>query len=98
MNLVEALEQVERLDTDLLICAKRPWSDSSEACIVAPTADLRVPNAVKAAGFDYFIDVSSALEALEVFGDRKPTEEQKLELLLFYGENDAYPDWVFDDE
>ncbi|MBZ0237962.1 MAG: hypothetical protein K8M05_36960 [Deltaproteobacteria bacterium] len=92
MKLVEAIEKLSELDDDATICVRRPWTGDSECTVVA--FDGKLPEHIEAAGFDYFLEVDIALEVLEVFGDREPTLDQKLQLIIFYAENDAFPDWV----
>ena len=47
------------------------------------------------AGFKYFLGVSTAREVLEVFQGREPSLEEKIDCLLYYAENDAFPGWVY---
>jgi hypothetical protein len=32
---------------------------------------------------------------LGVFGEKPPSQEEKIALLVYYADNDAYPDWVY---
>lgn len=98
MKLKDALLRLDELNSEMLICARRPWTENADCVVVAPDDRLGVPNEVKTAGYEYFIDVPTAKEVLEVFGDRTPTENEKVALILHYAENDAYPDWVYADE
>jgi hypothetical protein len=93
-TLGQALDGVHRLEDDLVIFARKPWSVSSEALIGQLDHELRVPAAIADTGFEYFIDVPAAKEVLGVFGGRIPTPEERRELLLYYAEHDAYPSWV----
>lgn len=95
MKLKEVLDLVNELSEDQVFFARRPWSQESEAEIGLLDADFRVPVNVTGRGFEYFLDVSVALEVLEVLKGRECTAEQRRELLIFYAENDAYPDWVY---
>jgi hypothetical protein len=92
MKLVEAIEKLRKLDDGATIFARRPWTGDSE-CTLATVED-KLPKELKKAGFDYFLEVSVALEILGVFGRKRPTLEDKLRLIIFYAENDAFPDWV----
>jgi hypothetical protein len=96
VTLAEALAQVEQLERDAVIFAKKPWSHASEALIGKLGARGRVPDDVRMAGYEYFLDIPVAIEGLGVFGARTPTLDEKIRLLLYYGENDAYPDRVYD--
>lgn len=92
MKLVEAVEKLSKLKEEHTLYVKRPWTADAECKVVNP--DGKVAKATKAAGLEYFLEVHVALEVLEVFGKRKPTLDEKVRVLLFYAENDAWPDWV----
>lgn len=98
MKLREALDAIHQLDRRALICSRRPWLADSETLVVLPDESLRVPVSVKEAGYEYFLDVPTALEVLNVFGDRRPTADERFRLLVHYAENDAYPDWADEEE
>lgn len=93
MNLHDVISKLKELPEETFICARRPWTPESEASLVPFTEDLRIPESVKAEGFEYFLEVSTALEALEGFLDRAPTSEQVTDFVIYYAENDAYPEW-----
>src|SRR5690606_16928314 len=95
MTLYEALQNVEELDESAIICARAPWAASSECQVVQPGTDSGVPQAVKEEGLVYFLEVHVALEVLEVFGDREASPDEKFGLLVYYAQNDAFPDWVY---
>jgi hypothetical protein len=94
MTLEEAVENLDALDSDALICVSRPWSRTSEARVVS-TPDGRAPKDVTEAGYEYFLGIDTAREVLEVFGKRTPSLTEKIDCLLYYAENDAYPTWVY---
>ena len=54
-----------------------------------------MPSYITTLGFEYFLKVHVAKEVLEVLSGRKASKDEKLRLLIFYAENDAYPDWVY---
>jgi hypothetical protein len=95
MKLQDILDEVEQLSDDKTILARKPWTLESDAEVVSLDAEFRIPEAERQLGFDYFLEISVAIEVLEVFGDRKPTLDERRALLMYYAENDAYPDWVF---
>ena len=99
MRLDEVVRQLDSLDRDTIVCVRQPWTPSSECCLTPPLVDLGVPSAVTSAGFEYFLEVHIALEALEVFEHRtrRPTDDEKARLLVYYATHDAFPDWVYDD-
>lgn len=96
MKLEQVLAGVDSLDRDSTICAKKPWGPDSDAAVVKPDENYRLPPAIEEAGYEYFLDVPTALETLEVFGTKPPTAEEKVRLLMFYAENDAFPGWVYE--
>lgn len=95
MTLDEAVENLDMMDGDGILCVRRPWTPSSECVVAAPDHDLGVPNHVKDAGFAYFLEVHVAQEVLGAFGDKPPTHQEKVRLLIHYAENDAYPEWIY---
>lgn len=92
--MADALLEISACSDDLVVFAKRPWDLDSEAVIATLDSNYCVPADIREAGFEYFIDAPIAREVLEVFGSREPFPEQIQKLLLFYAENDAYPDWI----
>lgn len=95
MKLVDAVEGLQDLDEDAVLCAKRPWTRDAECRAVVLDEDMKVPQEVTAAGYEYFLEVHVAREVLAVLGKRKAATDDKVRLLIFYAENDAYPDWVY---
>lgn len=93
--LADIINQLDGVDEGQIICARRPWSDQAEGLLALPDENLSVPNDVKAAGFEYFLEVFVAREVLQVFGNKPATLEDKIRLLIYYAENDAYPDWAY---
>ena len=99
MTLEEIVETIDSVARETVICLRPPWTPSSESLLSAPERNFDIPTHVKASGFEYFIDVATALEVFEVFEDRarKPTSNEKARLLIHYATEDAYPDWVYED-
>lgn len=96
MTLSDVIANLASLESEDLICARRPWTPTAD-CVVTPTDQpTGVPKTVRDAGLEYFIDAGTARDALEVFGDRETTLEERLRLLIFYAENDAFPDWAYE--
>jgi hypothetical protein len=95
VQLKELIAKLDGFDEDGIICAKRPWSETVEAQVAVPDGNLAVPAAVKAAGFEYFLEVHVAKEVVDVFGEKPATLDEKVRLLIHYADNDAYPDWVY---
>jgi hypothetical protein len=94
MRLRDLIRDLESADDSLCMVAKRPWTSESEALLVRLTDDWRVPQEVLAQGHEYFLEVSVALdEVLDGIGD-KLSNEQRVAALIFYAENDAFPEWL----
>ncbi len=94
MKLFEVIGKLESLGSEQCIVAKRPWSADAEAELVKLTENYRIPGAALSAGYEYFLEVSVALDdVLDGLGDRL-TSDQRVEAVIFYAENDAYPEWL----
>jgi hypothetical protein len=52
------------------------------------------PPEVQESGFEYFLAVSTANEILEPFLAVSPTPAQVFDFVLYYAENDAFPEWA----
>jgi hypothetical protein len=94
-RLVEIVDSLEMLDVEHCIFARKPWSTDTFATVGPLIDDFRVPAEVADEGFEYFLEVHVATEILEVFGTRQPNLQERRNLILYYAENDAYPDWVY---
>ena len=93
MKLADIVTSLETADDSLCIVAKRPWSGDSEAKLVSFTEDFRVPEEVRSAGYEYFLEVATARD--EVLSGPVPLSDgQKVEVIIYYAENDAFPDWL----
>ena len=79
------------------ICLRKPWTAQAEARIVQLDEESRLPPDAQADGHKYFLEASVAREVLDVLRSR-PTPsstEDACKLLVYYAENDAYPDWAY---
>jgi hypothetical protein len=95
MTLSEIISRLGSLDDRSFIGVRKPWGPDSDAWVGSIPEDLRFPKEAANLGYSYFLEVSTALEILKVFGRRVPSPEEKVALMLFYAENDAYPSWVY---
>jgi len=94
MILQDALDQIENLSDAQVIFARKPWTFDAEAEIGELDENFCVPAEIKVRGLDYFLEAHVAREVLESpFGRDAKSPERRCELLLYYAENDAYPDW-----
>jgi hypothetical protein len=94
MKLAEALDRVQELASEDVIFAVRPWTMNAATEIGILDSDYRVPQVYKERGLEYFLDASLAQEILSDVADRGFTKDQLRDLLLFYVENDAFPEWT----
>ena len=92
-NLKAVVKGLLNLDPDHVICVKEPWNGDSDATVLQFGEDGAMPIQSKKEGYKYFLEVY--LEILEDFGDRINTDEEAVDLIIYYAENDAYPSWVF---
>lgn len=94
-KLAELLDHIHELPDSECIFARKPWPADSEAVTALLGEKHEVPSDITTLGFEYFLKVHVAKEVLEVLSGRKVSKDEKLRLLIFYAENDAYPDWVY---
>ncbi|AVA34643.1 MULTISPECIES: hypothetical protein [Cupriavidus] len=94
MNLASIIADLESADSTLTIVAKRPWTANSDARLVSLTDEYSIPGNVLQEGFEYFLEVSIALD--EVLGEfaGRLSSDQRVAAIVYYAENDAYPDWL----
>lgn len=93
MKLGEILRQLESAPDELCIAARRPWGSESEAMLVKLDEEFRFPSQIKAAGYEYFLEVAVARD--EVLGEWRSrlSPDQCFDVVLYYAENDAWPGW-----
>lgn len=96
MNLEQLVDGLPELSQDDCILARKPWTPASEAAAAPLGEDFHVPSHLATNGLEYFLEVHVAKEVLKVLGGRTARKEEQLRLLIFYAENDAYPDWVYE--
>lgn len=94
MKLSELLADLDSLPDETFICACRPWTHDCEIELVPYPDDLRIPDSVKARGFEYFLEVDTIQEILEGFLPYAPSQDQIVDYVLYYAEHDAFPDWA----
>lgn len=95
MNLDDAIKKVLLLrDDDLVIFAKRPWNLKSNCVIDKLDSDYRIPLSISNDGFEYFLEYSIVEELNEIKKEMLIDESKFISLVIFYAENDAYPEWV----
>lgn len=93
MKLADIVTGLDTADDTLCIVAKRPWMGDSEARLVRFTDDFRVPEEVRSAGYEYFLEVSVARDEV-LSGPVALNDDQKVAAVIYYAENDAFPGWL----
>lgn len=93
MKLADCVAGLDNSDGSLCIVAKRTWPGDSEAILVSFTEDFRIPEEARSAGYEYFLEVSTARDEV-LCGPVPLSDEQKVEAVIYYAENDAFPDWL----
>jgi hypothetical protein len=92
MTLVEIIRDLESFDSEGIICAKKPWTEDSQAIVVVEPQARRLPAGAEKLGMDYFLDVFVARDFLEDWRanlDAEPTLQQKCARLIKYAITDA---------
>ena len=93
MTLGQILSHLDSAADDQCIVARRPWRESSDAMLVRLDDDGGVPSHVKAAGYDYFLEIH--IIRAEVLGEWSAvmSSAQRSAVVLHYAEYDAWPEW-----
>jgi len=94
-TLAEVVDSLEAFNEDSCIFARKPWRTDAPAIVALLTDDFRIPAEMTDGGFEYFLEIHVAKEVLKLFENRQPTPQECRDLILYYAENDAYPDWVY---
>ena len=94
MQLIDVIRKIDEAD-DKIICARRPWRADSDVCLVSEAPMSKVPEQVVRDGYEYFIEGAVLREVLEMPEAERCSEREKMDLIIFYAENDAYPSWIY---
>ena len=92
MTLIEIIRDLDSFDSEGIICAKKPWAESSQAIVVVEPQARRLPAEAEKLGLDYFLDVFIARELLEDWKanlDVEPTLQEECTKLIQYAATDA---------
>lgn len=95
-DVVKWLEGAEENEVSMkTICLRAPWTADSEARVVELDDESRLPPDALSDGLKYFLETEVALEVLDGLGNRRIiSAEDACNLLLYYADNDAYPEWA----
>ncbi len=94
MKLSQAIETVINADDSSVVFAEKPWQFDSNAIIDNLDENYRVPQHIHDAGFEYFLESELIHELAEIKTEKNFSLEKLIELIIYYAEYDAYPDWV----
>lgn len=92
MKLEEVLLNLGNFDQEATIFATEPWTRRSDAVVDFPLGDLSLPESAIAAGAEYFLEVSIALECLNGWSRQlkhTPTSDEICDRLIYYARYDA---------
>jgi hypothetical protein len=90
-TLAQVLAQLEKLDEELTIYTEQRPSPDARAAVAAEPDDGSTPEEAK--GLTLFHDIWTARDVLEVLEkdlERKATDEEKVEALVYYNQEDSY--------
>lgn len=97
MKLIDVIGNVvDAPDQETVLCVKRPWKPDAE-CIIVPVYEddqYKVPSHIQEQGYEYFLEVFVVEEVLETPDVKVLSQEDKARVLIYYAENDAYPEWL----
>jgi hypothetical protein len=93
MTLQEIVSNLQTISDGLCIAARRPWGPDAEAKLVELDEEFRFPNHIKEAGYEYFLEVAIARDEVLGAWHSQLSPEQCFDVVLYYAENDAWPDW-----
>jgi hypothetical protein len=95
-DVVRWLEGAEESEVSMkTIYLHLPWTADAEARVVELDEESRIPPDALSDGLRYFLETEVALEVLNGLRNRRiTTTEDACNLLLYYAENDAYPEWA----
>jgi hypothetical protein len=96
MNIEGLVGELRLTPKGRVICVRPPWTSKSNACVVQLTNSFGIPSQVKNDGYTYFLETDIALEILGSLPRKYTSDATKAQLLIYYAENDGFPDWIYD--
>ena len=89
-KLIEMLADIDQMDAEDVIFAKRDWRPESEARVFRLTEDYRAPDEAQMLGYEYFLEVDVIRQVLEEFHGRADASiEEKCKRVIHYAIYDA---------
>jgi hypothetical protein len=92
MTLIDVVRDLDTFDNEGIICATKPWCDTSHAIVIVDPNAQRIPPEAEKLGMDYFLDIFIAREFMEDWMlnlDTTPTLQEKCSRLIHYAIYDA---------
>lgn len=91
MKLIDAIFLSAQMPEDSVICARKPFHQSSEAMIVQFEDDFSIPSQVTRKDYVYFLETDGVIELLEMISQKRSSLETKAEFVCYYASWGAYP-------
>ncbi|WP_437331460.1 DUF7716 domain-containing protein [Sorangium sp. So ce394] len=89
-KLLDLIAKIDQLNREDVIFVKPEWHPDSEASASRLTEDYRVPEEVRALGYEYFLEVDTINQILEEFRSRPDASlNEKCERIIHYATYDA---------
>jgi hypothetical protein len=81
------------IEDDPTIYASEPWDRNAKALLVSTDGEGCAAEPIPP-GFVYFLETSICKEILEGIARHKLSSERRFEVILYYAQNDAFPEWL----
>ncbi|AGP42067.1 hypothetical protein BE04_13050 [Sorangium cellulosum] len=89
-KLLDLIAKIDQLDREDVIFAKPEWRPDSEASAFRLAEDYRVPEEVRALGYEYFLEVDTINQMLEESRSRPDASlNEKCERIIHHATYDA---------
>ena len=89
-KLIELIANIDQMDAEDVIFAKRDWQPESEARVFKLTEDYRAPDEAQELGYEYLLELDVIRHVLEEFNDRADVSlEGKCRRVIHYAVYDA---------
>ena len=92
MSLEEILLKFDELGEHDVVFARRPWSLDSEARVVGFASGDTVPRMLPQSTLEYFLEATLIRDIHEQVIGGGHNREEALRILIYYAENDAFPE------
>jgi hypothetical protein len=97
MTLAELVNTLDALDWGDILSLRLPWTPESEVKLWLESDGVqRSARDMSGDGFEYFLDVGTAIEVLRNFVERPGALDERAHLLIYYATHDGFPDWFYE--